>query len=86
MSKGKTEIRKIRMQAKGTFQSGNVEAAKAISNLADAYEFLAAEYGRVMELAGFSESREAAEKDALEWIDATKRPSLGGEQRTVRQI
>ncbi|QJT37099.1 hypothetical protein E4188_22640 (plasmid) [Aeromonas media] len=71
-----TGIPKIRMQAKGQFHSGNVEAAQALSNIADAYEYLAAEYGRVMEMAGFSESREASEKDALTWVEPAKRPAV----------
>ncbi|ASI21393.1 hypothetical protein E4188_23170 (plasmid) [Aeromonas media] len=69
-------IPKVRMQAKGLFHSGNVDAAQLLTDLADAYEYLAAEYGRVMELAGFSESREACEKDALAWLDPTNRPAV----------
>lgn len=40
----------------------------------DAYQFLAAEYGRVMLQAGFSESAEAAQQDAMGWI--AKRPAI----------
>lgn len=53
-------------------------AAVAIRNLAKAYEFLAAEYGRVMMQAGFSESAEAAQQDAMGWIE--KRPVLDEEE------
>jgi hypothetical protein len=43
-------------------------------NLAEAYQFLAAEYGRIMLQAGFSESAEAAQQDAMSWIE--KRPAV----------
>lgn len=69
-------IPKVRMQAKGLYHSGNVDAAQLLSDLADAYEYLAAEYGRVMEQARFSASREACEKEALAWLDPTKRPAI----------
>lgn len=69
-------IPKVRMQTKGLYHSGNVDAAQLLSDLADAYEYLAAEYGRVMEQAGFSASREACEKEALAWLDPTKRPAI----------
>lgn len=49
-------------------------AAVAIRNLDQSYQFLAAEYGRVMLQAGFSESAEAAQQDAMGWIE--KRPSV----------
>lgn len=40
------------MQAKGLYQAGNMEAAKAFNNMADAYELLANEYGRLACQAG----------------------------------
>ena len=52
-------------------------AAETIRNLAEAYQFLAAEYGRVMLQAGFSESAEAAQQDAMGWIE--KRPAVDAE-------
>lgn len=81
-----TGISKIRMQAKGLFHSGNKEAAQGLSNIADAYEYLAAEYGRVMELAGYSESREVTEKEALTWIDAANRPAVELCQDTLASV
>lgn len=54
----------------------NVQQRK-INKLAEAYQFLAAEYGRVMHQAGFSESAEAAQRDAMGWIE--KRPALDEE-------
>jgi SLT domain-containing protein len=71
-----TGIQKIRIQATRLLHSGNIEAAQDISNMADAYEYLAAEYGRIMEMAGFSESSEAAANDALAWVEPTKRPAI----------
>jgi hypothetical protein len=68
-------IPKIRMQAKGLYHAGNTEAAQSLKDLADAYEYLAAEYGKVMQQAGFSESRLATEKYALTWVDPAKRPA-----------
>ena len=67
----------IRLLAKGLLVGGADEPAVAINNLADAYEFLAAEYGRVMLQAGFSESAEAAQQDAMGWIE--KRPAVDAE-------
>ena len=64
----------IRMQAKGLQYSGAVDVATSVNNLADAYEFLAAEYGRVMLQAGFSESAGAAQQAAMGWIE--KRPAI----------
>lgn len=49
-------------------------SAVAIRNLDEAYQFLAAEYGRVMLQAGFSESSEAAQQVAMGWIE--KRPAF----------
>ena len=43
-------------------------------NLADAYQFLAAEYGKILHQAGFSESALAGQQDAMGWI--AKRPSV----------
>lgn len=54
----------------------NVQQQK-INKLAEAYQFLAAEYGRVMMQAGFSESAETAQQDAMGWIE--KRPALDEE-------
>jgi hypothetical protein len=54
----------------------NVQQRK-INKLADAYQFLAAEYGRIMLQAGFSESAEAAQQDAMSWIE--KRPAVDAE-------
>ena len=64
----------IRMQTKGLQYSGAVDVATSVNNLADAYEFLAAEYGRVMLQAGFSESAGAAQQAAMGWIE--KRPAF----------
>lgn len=52
-------------------------AAASLRNHAAAYEFLAAEYGRIMYQAGFSESAEAARQDAMGWVE--KRPTLDEE-------
>lgn len=54
----------------------NVQQRK-INKLEEAYQFLAAEYGRVMLHAGFSESAEAAQQDAMGWIE--KRPAVDAE-------
>ena len=64
----------IRLLAKGLLVGGADEPAAAINNLAEAYEFLAAEYGRVMLQAGFSESAGAAQQAAMGWIE--KRPAI----------
>ncbi|MDX7766130.1 hypothetical protein [Aeromonas caviae] len=69
-------IPKVRMQAKGLYHSGNVDAAQTLTDMADAYEYLAAEYGRVMVQAGYSASREECKNEALAWLDPTKRPAV----------
>ncbi len=74
-----TGIPKVRMQARGLHHSGNTEAAKSLANLADAYEFLAAEYARVMRQAGYSDSVEASEQLALSWVDPAQRPAVDPE-------
>ncbi|MGU5617665.1 hypothetical protein, partial [Aeromonas caviae] len=48
--------------------------AQTLTDMADAYEYLAAEYGRVMVQAGYSASREECKNEALAWLDPTKRP------------
>ncbi len=53
-------------------------AAVALRNLASAYEFLAAEYGKILHQAGFSESALAGQQDAMGWI--AKRPSVDEER------
>jgi len=50
------------------------EAAAQLRNMASAYEFLAAEYGKILHQAGFSESALAGQQDAMGWI--AKRPSV----------
>lgn len=54
----------------------NVQQRK-INKLEEAYQFLAAEYGRVMLQAGFSESAKAAQQAAMGWIE--KRPAVDAE-------
>ncbi len=47
-------------------------------NLAEAYEFLAAEYGKILHQAGFSESALAGQQDAMSWL--SKRPAVDEEE------
>ncbi len=69
------EMAKIRMQAKGLYQAGNMEAAKAFNNMADAYELLANEYGRVACQAGLVATAQDGVLQAISWISRENRPS-----------
>lgn len=56
---------------------GRIGLTDEAKKLADAYEFLATEFGKVMHQAGFSESAEAAKQDAMSWLN--QRPAVDEE-------
>ncbi|MGN5044110.1 hypothetical protein [Aeromonas sp. 3P] len=58
---------------------GRIDLTDEAKKLADAYEFLATEFGKVMYQAGFSESAEAAKQDAMSWLN--QRPAVDEEDR-----
>lgn len=58
---------------------GRIGLTDEAKKLADAYEFLATEFGKVMYQAGFSESAEAAKQDAMSWLN--QRPAVDEEDR-----
>ncbi|AYO63729.1 hypothetical protein WH06_01900 [Aeromonas salmonicida subsp. salmonicida] len=55
----------------------NIQQRK-INRLADTYQFLAAEYGKILHQAGFSESALAGQQDAMSWL--SKRPAVDEEE------
>lgn len=57
---------------------GRIGLTDEAKKLADAYEFLATEFGKVMYQAGFSESAEAAKQDAMSWLN--QRPAVDEEE------
>ncbi|HDX8451410.1 TPA: hypothetical protein RQN21_000928 [Aeromonas hydrophila] len=57
---------------------GRIGLTDEAKKLADAYEFLATEFGKVMYQAGFSESAEAAKQDAMSWL--IQRPAVDEEE------
>ncbi|MEH8253364.1 hypothetical protein [Aeromonas veronii] len=57
---------------------GRIGLTDEAKKLADAYEFLATEFGKVMHQAGFSESAEAAKQDAMSWLN--QRPAVDEEE------
>ncbi|HDO1329352.1 TPA: hypothetical protein P2Q98_001937 [Aeromonas veronii] len=57
---------------------GRIGLTDEAKKLADAYEFLATEFGKVMYQAGFSESTEAAKQDAMSWLN--QRPAVDEEE------
>lgn len=58
---------------------GRIGLTDEAKKLADAYEFLATEFGNVMYQAGFSESAEAAKQDAMSWLN--QRPAVDEEDQ-----
>lgn len=56
---------------------GRIDLTDEAKKLADAYEFLATEFGKVMYQAGFSESAQAAKHDAMSWLN--QRPAVDEE-------
>lgn len=58
---------------------GRIGLTDEAKKLADAYEFLATEFGKVMYQAGFSESAEAAKQDAMSWLN--QRPAVDEEDQ-----
>lgn len=56
---------------------GRIGLTDEVKQLAEAYAFLAAEYGKVMHQAGFSESADAAQQDAMSWLN--QRPAVDEE-------
>lgn len=59
---------------------GRIGLTDEAKKLAEAYEFLATEFGKVMCQAGFSESAEAAKQDAMSWLN--QRPAVDDEDVT----
>jgi len=57
---------------------GRIGLTDEAKKLADAYEFLATEFGKVMYQAGFSESAEVAKQDAMSWLN--QRPAVDEEE------
>lgn len=58
---------------------GRIGLTDEANKLADAYAFLATEFGKVMHQAGFSESAEAAKQDAMSWLN--QRPAVDEEDQ-----
>ncbi len=52
-----------------------VDAADRL-NLLAAYAFLAAEYGKVLFQAGYAESADAGQADAISWLNPANRPEV----------
>ena len=57
---------------------GRIGLTDEAKKLAEDYEFLATEFGKVMYQAGFSESAEAAKQDAMSWLN--QRPVVDEEE------
>lgn len=57
---------------------GRIGLTDEAKKLAEAYEFLATEFGKVMYQAGFIESAQAAKQDAMSWL--SKRPAVDEEE------
>ncbi|WP_421345971.1 hypothetical protein [Aeromonas veronii] len=58
---------------------GRIGLTDEAKKLADAYELLATEFGKVMYQAGFSESPETAKQDAMSWLN--QRPAVDEEEQ-----